>query len=38
MSRRPDDLDPIHSIAHALVYAVILLAAVVTFVLLGGEP
>lgn len=37
MSHRPDDLDPIRSIANALVYAAIMLAAVVTFVLLGGE-
>lgn len=38
MSHRPDNLDPVHSIANALVYAAILLAAIVTFVLLGGEP
>lgn len=38
MSRSPDDLDPARSIANALVYAAILIAAVVTFALLGGEP
>jgi hypothetical protein len=38
MTRRPDDLDPARSIANALVYATILLAAVLAFVLLGGEP
>lgn len=37
MSRRPDDLGPARAIANALVYAAIMLTAVVTFVLLGGE-
>lgn len=38
MSRPPDDLDPVHDIANALLFVAIMLAAVVAFVLLGGEP
>lgn len=38
MSRPPDERDPASSIANALVYAAILIAAAVTFALLGGEP
>lgn len=33
----PDGLDPARGIANAVVYAAIMLAAVVAFVLLGGE-